>query len=245
MNDEYKKFFDLSYKLLDQFKTTAPGTFMHCQNVSLLCEGIGKEVGLDSEKLKLAGLYHDIGKMWFPQYFSENIVDKNPHDLLDPITSYHILTRHVSDSVNILLNEPDFPRDVIEIISKHHGDMILQAIYIKYKEMNPAALNCDHLFRYKTHKPDCLYSTILMIVDSVEAAAKSKYNDNKLNSHDDRLNLIEMMIEKMGTNLDNLTRGMERTIKNKLIRELDSIYHPRVSYETLPKNEEVEKNNES
>jgi putative nucleotidyltransferase with HDIG domain len=230
MNEAAKKYLDLNCKILEKFKSAAPGSFSHCVNVANLCESIAKELDLESDIIKLAGIYHDIGKMWNPGYFSENITDKNPHDNLDPFVSYQIITRHVSDSICILTGERDFPREVLEIISRHHGDTVLKSIYIKAKDENENVPK--HAFQYKTNRPNCVYSSILMIVDGVEATAKSFHNLGKLETSEDRINLIEKIISDLceTEQLDELKFGTLRRIKEKLIRELDSIYHHRIPY---------------
>lgn len=233
-NDEYnlKKFLDPDFPLLKQFRTIAPGSFKHCQNVSNFCEIIASELGLDVTFMKVCAMYHDIGKMYNPLYFSENQNgDTNPHDSLSPTISYQYITRHISDSILILLQEPEMPRAVMEVIYKHHGDTILGAIYnkaLKNGEVN------EELFRYKAPKPDEIYSCILMIVDCVEATARSLHNSNKLETDEDKQNVVISTIKRLREDeqLDSMTVGTLRTVEKMLIRELGSIYHKRVPYTT-------------
>ena len=97
---ETKDLLDIKSTLLEKFREMAPGTFRHSQNVSLLCESIAVELNLNVDLLKVAGLYHDTGKMNCPEMFSENQQSEdNIHDKLEPAISYQILTRHVGDSV--------------------------------------------------------------------------------------------------------------------------------------------------
>ena len=129
-----KKLFDQTFPLLDKFRDLAPGTFKHSQNVVNMCETVAVELGLNVDLIKCAALYHDCGKMNNPLYFAENQGDKNIHDELDPQMSYQIITRHVGDSIIHLLQIPDLPREVIDIISQHHGDTVLQAFHNKDKK---------------------------------------------------------------------------------------------------------------
>lgn len=118
------KYLNPDYPLLERFKQTAPGTYRHCQNVSNLVEAIALELHMDVNLLKVCALYHDIGKMFNPKYYVENQGDMgNPHDNLEPEISYQIITRHISDSVFVLLKETDIPREVLEVISEHHGSL--------------------------------------------------------------------------------------------------------------------------
>jgi hypothetical protein len=224
-----KEVLDSDYPLLEKFKSLAPGSYQHCHNVMNLCEVIAKDLKLDVEIIKIAAMYHDIGKMYNPGYFSENIAEENPHDKLDPSMSYQILTRHVSDSIAILINEKNISREILEIISRHHGDSILQAIYNKVKDTGVSEFN----YRYKSQKPNCPYSSVLMIVDAVEAKAKALHGAGKLETREEKVNVVSSTIDylKEEEQLDEMKVGTLRKVKDRLIRELDSIYHTRVQYD--------------
>lgn len=223
-----KKFFDVTFPILDKFKELAPGTFKHCQNVSSICESIGVELGLDVDLLKCAALYHDIGKMNNAAYFSENQSgDSNIHDDLDPYVSYQLITRHVGDSILHLIQIEDMPIEVVKVVSQHHGNAILQQFYCKTKG------EPEEKYRYKCCKPISTEALILMIVDSVEATARALFNNNESN---DDSNFIDKAINGtiarlMDDNqLDNMRIGTLTTTKKLLFKELESIYHKRVAY---------------
>ncbi len=222
-----KIFFDPTFPLLDKFREIAPGSYKHCQNVASMCETIASELDLNIDLLKAAALYHDIGKLNNPLYFSENqVTGTNIHDTLDPYMSYNIITRHVGDGILYLLQVEDMPHEVIEIISQHHGNTIVQAFYINGEP--------EDKFRYKCSKPESNEALILMIVDSVEATAKALFNSNE---KDENKKLISKAIE--GTTerltkdhqLDNMKIGTLEETKKLLTKELESVYHKRVSYE--------------
>ena len=228
--DNYQKYLDTSATLLEKFKSVAPGTYAHCINVMNLCEMVGKDIGLDVDRLKVAALYHDIGKMVNPGFFSENISGNNPHDDLDAATSYQYLSRHISDAMLILIQETDMLQEipeVLDIISRHHGDSVLYSIFKKCDEAQ------EHDFRYKSKKPECAYSAVLMIVDSVEAMARSFHNSGKLTSSEDKQKVVYSTLERLDGDdqLDELKMGVVKKIRNRLVRELDSIYHQRVTYD--------------
>jgi len=223
---ELKKYLESDYPLLTAFKSSAPGTFKHCQNVANLAEGVAEELGLNSTLMKVCATYHDIGKMWYPTYFSENQEDKyNPHDDIDPQISFQLISRHVSDSCMILVTETDMPREVIDIISQHHGNTVLNGIFIKSKSKNKDA------YRYRTKIPDNEYSSVLMIVDSIEATARS--TSEKMADPDERIQCVKNTIDRLREDqqLDEMKVGMLRQIQSKLIRELDTIYHKRIDYD--------------
>jgi putative nucleotidyltransferase with HDIG domain len=220
-----KKFFDPTFPLLDKFRELAPGSYKHCQNVTNMCESIAAELGLKVEILKCASLYHDIGKMNNPSYFSENQNNgTNIHEKLDPYVSYQIITRHVGDSVLHLLQTENIPMEVIDIVSQHHGNTILQAFFNKAKQ------EPEEKYRYKCSKPTTTEALILMIVDSIEATARAL----SLSGDEDFIEkAVNGTINKLmdDRQLDNMKIGTLNITKKLLFKELESIYHKRVSYD--------------
>jgi len=231
--ESLKRYLDTDYPLLDKLKSTAPGTYRHSQNVADLSEAVASDLGLDTTLMKVCAMYHDIGKMFNPNFFTENQgSDGNLHDDLDPYISYQLITRHVADSVMILMTETDMPREVMEIISEHHGDTILKSLYNKTDKNNPDA------FRYKCPKPSGEYSSILMIVDSVEATARSI--SDKLTTPESKAKVVRDTIDRLREDkqLDEMKVGTLRRVQQRLIRELDGIYHTRLDYDEVDNIEE-------
>jgi hypothetical protein len=227
-SEELKKFLDSDFPLLEKFRDKAPGSYRHSQNVANICESIASELDLDNTLIKVAALYHDVGKINAPQYFSENQEDDlNPHDNLEPAISYQIISRHVSDSIMFLLPYKDIPREVLNIISQHHGDTIIKAFYNKSKN------KVDGNFRYKSKSPQSTEAAVLMIADSVEATSRSMYHSGKMNTNDDRKKIVNSTVERLvdDDQLDNMKIGILKKVKKVLIKELESIYHKRVSYD--------------
>jgi putative nucleotidyltransferase with HDIG domain len=222
------------HNIFEKFRELAPGSFKHCQNVSNICENIGKTLELNVPLLKAAALTHDIGKMYNPEYFSENQEETNPHDDLDPLISYQLITKHVGDSILILMTIPDIPIELLSIIASHHGDTILQSICNKTKN------KIEDNFRYKCRKPSTAEGAILMIADSIEASARAHYNQGKLEDSKSKQKLVNTTIERLGDDgqLDIVKFGVIRETKVILIKELESIYHKRVSYEEEEKEDE-------
>lgn len=223
----YKQYLEADYPLLEMFREVAPGSFKHSQNVANIVESIAIELKLNPDLMKVSALYHDVGKMINPKFFSENQENDNPHDKLDPWVSYQIISRHVSDTIAILLNY-DFPRKIMKIISQHHGDTVLRYFFDKSKA------GSDELYRYKcTKKPECDEAAILMIVDSVEATARSLSSNGKLDDTKARRSLVDATVNRLvdDSQLDNMKIGTIKTIRKVLYKELESIYHKRVSYE--------------
>jgi putative nucleotidyltransferase with HDIG domain len=221
-----KNFMDAKHPLLETFRKVAPGTFSHSDNVSDLCESVALELGLDTDVMSIIGMYHDIGKMNFPEAFSENQNGKNIHDNIDPDISYQIITRHVGDTAVILLNEPNFPRELIEMIIQHHGNTVLSYFY------NKANVSVDDLYRYKCKKPETVEAAVLMICDSVEATARSLAHSGKLEQTDDRRSVVNSTINRLmdDDQLDDITVGALKKIRKVLFKELENRYHKRIEY---------------
>lgn len=239
MNDEaapleqnnFSVLLDSKYPLLQEFREKAPGTFKHSQSLMSMIEGVSLSLELDVDKMKVAALYHDVGKSYAPKYFSENqLEDENIHEAMTPDMSYQVITRHVSDSVMILVNNPDFPRDVIEIISQHHGTTVLR--YFCDKAKGDAA---D--YRYKTTKPTTIESMVLMVCDSIEAMSRAlaqagKFDPNKVINES-----IQRLIDDGQLDEVTMKLGDLKKIKHALAKELEGVYQKRVDYEEVEEKE--------
>jgi putative nucleotidyltransferase with HDIG domain len=231
--DSIKEVLESSYPLLQKFREACPGTYKHSQALMSIIEGIALSLELDVNFMKVAALYHDVGKMFNPKYFTENqLEDENPHDKLDALISYNIITRHVSDSVMILLNDQNFPRRVIEIISQHHGNSVLKYFFEK------SGKDVEDLFRYKCTKPTCIESAVLMISDQIEATSRSLVQAGKF----DPTLVIESTISGLidDGQLDDVVMrlGDLKKIKEALARELEGTYQKRVDYDKAKEEKE-------
>ena len=223
---DFKKYLDSKYPLLEVFREKTPGTYKHSQNVSLLCESVALGLDLNVDEMKVIGLYHDIGKMNFPENFSENQNGTNVHDDLDPFVSYHLITRHIGDSAVILLNKTDLPRDIISKITEHHGNTVLQYFYEK------SGSSTQEVYRYKCSPPTTIESTVLMLCDSIDATARALASANELNTAEDRKSVVSNTLNRLmdDDQLDGMTVGSIKIIRRVLLRELETIYHKREVY---------------
>lgn len=218
---------DPSYPLLQRFRDKCPGTYHHSQTISGIVEGIALSLSLNVLKMKVIATYHDVGKTFNPKYFTENHIedDEDPHAKLSPNMSYNIITRHVSDSVIILINDHKFPRDVIEIISQHHGTSILQYFFDK------SGKGVEDTFRYKTTRPTCVESAVLMIADRVEATSRSLSPSTKFDPACVIDKTINLLLDD--SQLDNVMMrlGDLKKIKEALLRELEGVFSKRIDYD--------------
>jgi len=242
--NKYTKFMDNDFPLLTRLKERAPGTYKHSQNLVDICTNVATELDLDKDLMRCAALYHDVGKIFNPEWFTENQTEGNLHEEVDTQVSYQIITRHVSDSV-LLLSQYDFPNDVMQIVGSHHGSFIL--LYF-WKKAGADEEDKDQ-YRYPSMPPQDVYSGILMVCDRVEAAAKSLFNAGKLKDAEARKILIDDVLNDLieDGQLDNLTFKVGKVIKKVLIQELAALYHERIDYDERVDKElekELENDNE-
>lgn len=234
--DKKSELFDLldsTYPLLKKFREICPGSFKHSQSLSSMVESVSMSLDLDVDFMKVVCLYHDVGKMNAPEYFSENqLADSDPHKNLDPWMSYQIVSRHVSDGVNILVNDESFSRKIIEVISQHHGNSVVQYFFDK------SGSEVEDLYRYKGEKPKCIESAILMIADCVEAMSRSLIQSGKY----DAVNVVDAVVNKLMADhqLDEvyMKLGDLNKIKEGLSKELKSMYVKRVDYDKAKEEKE-------
>lgn len=181
-------------KIFERMRRDAPGTFAHSEAVAELAEGACRSLGLNSRLAKVAGLYHDIGKIENPEYFTENQNGENRHDNLKASLSFTIIKGHVRRGVEIAKKEY-LPKSVITLISEHHGNQVIEWFYKKAQDEQRAKIVEDCLaagksreeaeteaknlvlsdvdFRYDDCRPSSKESAILMLADTVQAASKS------------------------------------------------------------------------
>ena len=219
---------DTNSKLLKELSNKAPGTFHHSLQVANLAEAAANEIGANAMLVRVGALYHDIGKMNHPTYFSENqITSVNPHHELDPLDSAKIILDHVTDGIEIA-KKYNLPDRLIDFIRVHHGTTQVYYFYKKAQETQP---DIDMaLFTYPGPLPFSKETAILMMADAVEAASKSLKNPTYLE--------IDAFVEKIITGQmqanqyvnANITFKDIELIKKVLKGKLTNIYHLRVAY---------------
>lgn len=219
---------DTNSALLKKLSNEAPGTFYHSLNVANIAEACANEIGANAMLTRVGALYHDIGKMAKPMYFTENQnTGINPHDRLSPEESAKIIVDHVSNGVEIAQRN-NLPDRVIDFIRTHHGTSTVYYFYKKAQEENPDI--SIEKFQYKGPTPFTKEMAILMMSDSVEAASKS------LKQHTASLinDFVEKIINKQMNNgqfleADITFKEIQR-IKKVMKQKLANIYHVRVEY---------------
>jgi cyclic-di-AMP phosphodiesterase PgpH len=223
---DLKKLLDPKFPLLEKMRDKTPGTYKHCQNVSSLCESVALELDIDPTLMKVLGMYHDIGKIAYPECFCENQNGSNIHDELDPMVSFHLISKHIADTTLILVQLDDFPKELIVPITQHHGNSILKSL------SNKSNIEED-LFRYKnTSSPTSLEASILMICDCIDATTRSKEISENLDVEGIR-NIISSTIERLENDdqLDEVKVGDLKKIKRAIQRDVESRFHKRIDYD--------------
>ena len=219
---------DTNSKLLKELSNKAPGTFNHSLQVANLAEAAANGIGANAMLVRVGALYHDIGKMDNPTYFTENqITNVNPHDEISPKESARIILDHVIKGIE-LARKNNIPDRVVDFIRSHHGTSLVYYFYKRQLELDSDVNESD--FRYAGPLPFSKETAILMMADSVEAASKSLKNPTFL--------IIDEFVEKIiagqmkanqFVNADITFREIE-TIKKIFKLKLTNIYHLRVEY---------------
>ncbi|SDQ91398.1 HD family phosphohydrolase [Flagellimonas zhangzhouensis] len=219
---------DTNSKLLKELSDKAPGTFHHSLQVANLAEAAANEIGANAMLVRVGALYHDIGKMENPTYFTENqITNVNPHDDLPPKESAKIIIDHVINGIEIA-RKNKIPDRIIDFLRTHHGTTTVYYFFKKQQELDPE-VDVDS-FKYPGPIPFSRETAILMMSDAVEAASKSLKNPT--------FAIIDEFVEKivkgqMQANQflnANITLKEIEMVKKVLKLKLTNIYHLRVEY---------------
>ena len=219
---------DTNSKLLKLLSDKAPGTFNHSLSVANLAEAAANEVGANSLLARVGALYHDIGKMNNPSYFSENqLTGVNSHDELSSKESVQIILNHVIEGIEIA-RKFNIPERVIDFIRTHHGTSL---VYYFYNKDSKLEIKPDkHEYMYGGPKPFSKETAIVMMCDGVEAASKSlnKPDFTKINEFVN--NIISKQINSGQFINANITFKEIEVIKKVLINKLINIFHIRIDY---------------
>ncbi|HCC52111.1 MAG TPA: hydrolase [Porphyromonadaceae bacterium] len=231
---------NMNNPLLKKLSETAPGTFQHTLQVSILASKAGEKVGADTQLIRTGTLYHDIGKMNNPAFFTENQKGFNPHEKLPFEQSAQIIISHVTDGVK-MAEKAGIPKAIINFISTHHGKGKTKFFYNSFRNAYPDKPVNEEAFTYPGPNPFSKETGILMMADSVEAASRSlkDYTDESIK------NLIDKIIDSQIA--DGLMKNVPLTfkdievIKSVFLERLKTMYHTRVSYPDLKNQDEPQK----
>jgi putative nucleotidyltransferase with HDIG domain len=221
---------NLNSKLLQRMSQEAPGTFQHSMQVGNLAAEAAIAIGANPLEVRTGAMYHDIGKLENPIYFTENQNGGvSPHSSLTPIESAQVIIKHVTDGLATAERE-GLPKKIKEFIATHHGDSKVGYFYITYKNEHPGEEIDEKLFTYPGPKPSTKEQAVLMLADCVEAASHSlkEYTEENINKLVD--NIVGAKLNEGELSMSPITFGDVDTIKTVFKKRLMAIYHTRISY---------------
>lgn len=220
--------------LLRNLSEIAPGTFQHSITVGNLAAEIANRIHVNSLLVRTGALYHDIGKMTNPVFFTENQAGVNPHDQLSDLESAQIIISHVTEGLK-LAEKFNLPGIIKDFISTHHGNGLTKFFYINYCNEHPDEKVDKEQFQYPGPNPFTREQAILMMADTVEAASRSlkEYTEESISALTNKL--IDSQVAGGFFRECPITFRDIALAKSVLIERLKSIYHTRISYPHLNK----------
>ncbi len=225
---------NFNMKLLRQLSENAPGTFQHSIQVSNLAAAAAMKVGGNSLLVRTGAMYHDIGKLENPIFFTENQGGTNPHACLPYEQSAKIIINHVYDGLR-LAEKHHLPEAIKDFIRTHHGLSKAKYFYISYQNEHPGEEVDASLFTYPGPNPHSIETAILMMADAVEAASRSlpEYTEENIANLVDRLidgQVAEGYFKECPITFKDIT-----DIKTVFKEKLRTMYHTRITYPELKK----------
>ncbi len=218
--------------LLQRMTEVAPGTFQHSMQVANLSAEVANKIGGKAQLVRTGALYHDIGKMERPAFFTENQNGVSPHKHLTPLKSAEVIIAHVKNGV-ALADKNHIPDSIKRFITTHHGLGKAKYFYITYKNEHPDEEIDETLFSYPGPNPSTKEEAILMMCDAVEAASRSlpEYTEDSINQLVDKI--IDSQVAEGFFSVCSITFKDIATAKMVLKDKLKTIYHTRISYPEL------------
>ncbi len=225
---------NINTKLLRKMSEVAPGTFQHSLQMANLAAEAANRIGANSQLVRTGALYHDIGKMQNPAFFTENQSGINPHKSLSYEQSAQVIISHITDGVK-LAEKHNLPKVIKDFIRTHHGKGVAKYFYISYKNEHPNEEVDIEKFSYPGPNPFTKEQAILMMADAVEAASRSlpEYTEESIST------LIEKIVD--GQVAEGYFKECPITFKDialvkALFKEkLKTVYHTRITYPELKK----------
>lgn len=230
---------DINTPLLRQLAEEAPGTFQHSMQVSTLAAEAALAIGANVQLVRTGALYHDIGKLESPFFFTENQHDVNPHAGLDPETSARKIIRHVTYGVQ-LAQKNKLPKVIIDFILEHHGRGLAKYFYNTAVNEHPGETIDPEKFRYPGPNPQTRETALLMMADAVEAASRSlkDFSVENINTLVDKI-LDSQQADGLFRESPLSFRDLE-TVRATFKKRLATIYHSRVAYPEIHNHEALE-----
>lgn len=226
---------NINNSLLRRMAETVPGTFQHSMQVANLAAEAANRIGAKSQLVRTGALYHDIGKMEHPVFFTENQSGNvNPHKNLSYEQSAQAIISHVTDGLK-LAEKHNLPKVIKDFITTHHGRGKTKYFYISWKNEHPGEEPDEELFTYPGPNPFTKEQAVLMMADSVEAASRSlpEYTEESIGNLVDKI--IDSQVAEGFFKQCPITFKDIDTVKTVFKEKLKTIYHTRISYPELKK----------
>ena len=225
---------NINNSLLREMSEVAPGTFQHSLQMSNLAAAAANKIGGKSQLVRTGALYHDIGKMVNPAFFTENQSGVNPHKSLSYEQSAQVIISHITDGLK-LAEKHNLPKVIKDFISTHHGRGLTKYFYISYKNEHPDEEVDQEKFRYPGPNPFTKEQAVLMMADSVEAASRSlpEYTEESISTLVDKI--IDTQVSEGYFKECPITFKDIATVKALFKEKLKTMYHTRISYPELRK----------
>ncbi len=224
---------NINKPLLKELSEKAPGTFQHSLQVSNLGMAAATKIGANASLIRTGALYHDVGKMMNPAFFTENQTPgMNPHAGLPFEESARIIINHVKDGVKIA-QKHNVPQQIVDFIETHHGTSVPKYFYISWKNANPGKEINEADFHYPGPNPFSKETAIMMMADAVEASSRSlsEYTELSLRTLVDKI--IDAQLIEGYFKLTPLTFRDIQTVKDVFVDKLKTMYHSRIAYPEL------------
>ena len=225
---------NINNSLLREMSEVAPGTFQHSLQMANLAAAAANKIGGKSQLVRTGALYHDIGKMVNPAFFTENQSGVNPHKSLSYEQSAQVIISHITDGLK-LAEKHNLPKVIKDFISTHHGRGLTKYFYISYKNEHPDEEVDQEKFRYPGPNPFTKEQAVLMMADSVEAASRSlpEYTEESISTLVDKI--IDTHVSEGYFKECPITFKDIATVKALFKEKLKTMYHTRISYPELKK----------
>ena len=225
---------NINNSLLREMSEVAPGTFQHSLQMANLAAEAANKIGGKSQLVRTGALYHDIGKMVNPAFFTENQSGVNPHKSLSYEQSAQVIISHITDGLK-LAEKHNLPKVIKDFISTHHGRGLTKYFYISYKNEHPDEEVDQEKFRYPGPNPFTKEQAVLMMADSVEAASRSlpEYTEESISTLVDKI--IDTQVSEGYFKECPITFKDIATVKALFKEKLKTMYHTRISYPELRK----------
>ena len=225
---------NINNSLLRRMSETVPGTFQHSMQVANLAAEAANRIGAKSQLVRTGALYHDIGKMENPVFFTENQSGVNPHKSINYEQSAQVIISHITDGLK-LAEKHNLPKVIKDFISTHPGRGLTKYFYISYKNEHPDEEVDAEKFRYPGPNPFTKEQAILMMADAVEAASRSlpEYTEESIGTLVDKI--IDAQVAEGFFKECPITFKDIALVKALFKEKLKTMYHTRISYPELKK----------